>query len=192
MRFDYIVGNPPYQNETPGEQKTFQPPTYHTFMDAAYQVGKGVELIHPARFLFNAGSTPKAWNAKMLGDNHFKVMHYERDASTLFPDVEIKGGVAITYRDVRKEYAPIEVFSPYPEVNSIRVKAAPTSESDSLTSIIFTQNRFDLSALYKDYPSLRQSIGSGGNDKRFRNNIFEKVPLFVPESGGMIFLLLES
>ena len=30
-----------------------------------------VEMIHPARFLFNAGSTPKAWNEKMLNDSHF-------------------------------------------------------------------------------------------------------------------------
>ena len=29
-----------------------------------------VELIHPARFLFNAGSTPKQWNHKILQDEH--------------------------------------------------------------------------------------------------------------------------
>lgn len=35
-------------------------------MDEVDNIGGVVELIHPARFLFNAGSTPKAWNKKML------------------------------------------------------------------------------------------------------------------------------
>ena len=68
MKFDFIVGNPPYQDETLGDNKGFAPPIYDKFMDAAYEVADKVELIHPARFLFNAGSTPKAWNRKMLED----------------------------------------------------------------------------------------------------------------------------
>ena len=37
-------------------------------MDAACDIAEKVEQIHPARFFFNAGSTPKAWNEKMLND----------------------------------------------------------------------------------------------------------------------------
>ncbi len=50
MKFDYIIGNPPYQDETVGEQRTFAPPIYDKFMDEAYKIGERVELIHPARF----------------------------------------------------------------------------------------------------------------------------------------------
>ena len=42
--------------------------------------GKKVELIHPARFLFNAGSTPKKWNKKMLNDPYLKVIYYESES----------------------------------------------------------------------------------------------------------------
>ncbi len=66
---------------------------------AAYRVCDKVELITPARFLFDAGSTPKLWNMKMLQDEHLKVIEYEEDASKIFPNTEIKGGVAITYRE---------------------------------------------------------------------------------------------
>ena len=59
MKFDFCVGNPPYQDQSVGDNETFAPPVYNKFMDAAYQVADKVELIHPARFLFNAGSTPK-------------------------------------------------------------------------------------------------------------------------------------
>ncbi len=54
-----ITFNPPYQDQSVGDNETFAPPVYNKFMDAAYQVADKVELIHPARFLFNVGSTPK-------------------------------------------------------------------------------------------------------------------------------------
>ena len=43
----------------------------------AYKIGKCIEMIHPARFLFNAGATPKSWNDMMLNDTHLKVLYYE-------------------------------------------------------------------------------------------------------------------
>lgn len=58
MKFDYIIGNPPYQEDTDSES-TRMPPIYDKFMDAVDEVGSKVELIHPARFLFNAGYTSK-------------------------------------------------------------------------------------------------------------------------------------
>ena len=66
MKFDFAIGNPPYQDNTIGENDTYAPPVYNKFMDAAYTVANKVELIHPARFLFNAGSTPKASFQKHL------------------------------------------------------------------------------------------------------------------------------
>lgn len=66
MKFDFAIGNPPYQDNAIGENDTYAPPVYNKFLDAAYAVADSVEMIHPARFLFNAGSTPKAWNEKML------------------------------------------------------------------------------------------------------------------------------
>ena len=56
MKFDFVIGNPPYQDETIGDNKGFAPPVYHKFLENAYKIGDVVEMIHPARFLFNAGS----------------------------------------------------------------------------------------------------------------------------------------
>ena len=58
MKFDFIIGNPPYQEETESDS-TRMLPIYDRFMDGAYEAGKKVELITPARFLFDAGQTPK-------------------------------------------------------------------------------------------------------------------------------------
>ena len=76
MKFDFIIGNPPYQEETESES-TRMLPIYNLFMDEAYKIGSKVELITPARFLFNAGQTPKNWNQKMLSDPHLTVLLYE-------------------------------------------------------------------------------------------------------------------
>ena len=180
MKFDFIIGNPPYQDETIGGNKEYAPPIYYKFMDEAYKVADRVELITPARFLFNVGSTPKAWNKKMLQDNHFKVLSYEAKSYVIFPNKDIKGGIAISYRDINCNYEPINRFTAFSELNTIIRKVQPKDE-DSLSTIIYTQNRFNLEALYSDYPGLKNVIGSNGKDSRFRNNIFDKIPVFMDE-----------
>lgn len=151
-------------------------------MDAAYKVAEKVELITPARFLFNAGGPSKSWNEKTLNDEHLKVLAYYEDGNSVFPSVDIKGGIAITYRDAGKKIGPIGTFTKFPELNSILRKVASAPGWESLSSCIFVQNRFNLPALYEDHPGYRSIIGSNGADKRFRNNIFSRIPAFTKES----------
>ena len=75
------------------------PPVYNLFMDEAYTVADVVELVTPARFLFNTGFTPKAWNDKMLSDKHFKVVRYEPESNKFFQNTTITGGLIISYHD---------------------------------------------------------------------------------------------
>ena len=181
MKFDFAIGNPPYQDETLGDNKGFAPPVYNKFLDAAYQIADKVEMIHPARFLFNGGSTPKAWNEKMLNDEHLKVLNYEEDCTKVFSNTDIKGGIAITYHDTAAAFGAIKIFTKSPVLNSI-VSKVSKKLNGSLSDIIYTQNRFNLDALYKDHPETEASIGSEGKDRRFRNNIFEKIPVFTEEA----------
>ena len=140
--FDFCIGNPPYQDTTIGDNKTYAPPVYNLFLDEAYRVAEKVELIHPARFLFNAGSTPKAWNAKMLNDPHFKILRYEEDSSKVFSNTDIKGGVAVSYHDESVSYGAIEVFTPYEILNQILSKTKNHADFKSLSSIIVTSMTF--------------------------------------------------
>ena len=181
MKFDVIIGNPPYQDEVLGDNQQFAPPVYNLFIDEAQKVADQVELIHPARFLFNAGSTPRDWNEKILNNEHFKVLDYISDASTVFNNTDIKGGVAITYYDRNTRFEPIKLYTPYSELNSVYKKASPKNVNESLSSIVFPQNKFNLESLYADHPEFRDLIGSNGNDKRFRSNIFDKISIFYSE-----------
>src|SRR5699024_325868 len=65
MKFDVVLGNPPYSNHGIGENARDEP-IYNFFMDEAYKIGKKSILITPGRFLFNAGQTSKKWNQEML------------------------------------------------------------------------------------------------------------------------------
>lgn len=183
MKFDFAIGNPPYQDTTTGGNETFAPPVYNKFLDSAYQIADRVEMIHPARFLSNAGSTPKEWNKKMLDDEHLKILYYEQDSSKVFGNTDIKGGVTVTYRDLTKNYGAIEVFSPYDELRSINSKVSDISKV-SIKEIIYTQNRFNLDNLYLIHPEYKSVIGSEGKDRRFRNNIFEKIPSFLEKAAN--------
>ncbi|MGM0303236.1 hypothetical protein IGI66_002901 [Enterococcus sp. AZ048] len=178
MKFDVVIGNPPYQEEAQGKN-TAGLPVYHKFMEEAYRISPLVELITPARFLFNAGQTPSAWNKKMLNDPHLKIVYYNQESSKIFPDTDIKGGVVVSYRDENKNYGAIEVFTSYPELQSIMKKSAAKTFEESLAAIIYTQNKFNLKELYMDYPQYEKIIGSKGQDKRFRNNIFDKISAFT-------------
>ena len=163
--FDYVIGNPPYQEDRRGESNTALP-VYHDFMEAVYGVSTSVELITPARFLFNAGRTPKAWNEKMLNDEHFKVLEYEPNASKVFSMAEIKGGVAITYRDSSKNFGAIGTFTIYEELNDILKRILPyIKDGHSIASIAFVASKFNTKQLFMDYPVYE------GHERRMSSNV---------------------
>ena len=164
MKFNYCIGNPPYQSMTQGISK-FAPSVFNDFMDAAYTVADKVELITPAKFLFNAGTTPKKWNQKMLDDEHFKVLSYYPNSSDVFPKpVDIKGGIAIHYRDANVDFGAIGNFSAFNEVNTI-LKKVKTDETNNLGTIINVCSKFDIDTLGTDYPQYAE------HERRLSSNV---------------------
>ncbi len=176
MKFDFIIGNPPYQDETLGDNKTFAPPIYHLFMDEAFKVADHVLLIHPARFLFNAGSTPKEWNRKMLNDKHLKVLDYNPKSSDVFSNTDIKGGVAITYHDAGRAFGAIGTFTPFEELNSILHKVKTYPGFESLGTIAVSSYSYHFTkALHKDYPDAVTAL-SNGHAFDLKTSVFDKLP----------------
>lgn len=135
MKFDVVIGNPPYQDNTWGDNDTYAPSIYPQFMDESFKLGTKVSLITPGRYLFSAGRLPKGWRDKILSDVHFKISYYEQDSANVFPGTDIKGGVAIFYRDVNKNFDPIKIFIPHKELQGISKKVVISSEN-SISSIV--------------------------------------------------------
>ena len=201
VRFFGCIGNPPYQED---RDTTKDMPMYDTFMDAVFDIADKVELVTPARFLFDAGATPKAWNKKMREDPHFKVHHFESDSTKMFPRASIKGGVAITYHDTTKEFEPVGVFTPFDELNSILRKVKNAAPAHWLSESIYPYSSYTLSdKLWEDYPALKEEAeyvskhrnemsveekaGKLSNTRIITTNIFDLLPdLFfesVPDDG---------
>lgn len=151
MKFNAVVGNPPY-NET-SDVNNRNNPIYHYFYDLSEKLSQIYTLISPARFLFDAGLTPSAWNKKMLSDKHLQVVYYSSNSTTCFPNTAINGGVAIMMRNTYITNNPIVQFLPDKNLRSLASKFNPNSPN-SFKTIIFG-GRSDLkfnSEFLKDYP----------------------------------------
>jgi hypothetical protein len=171
-KFDVVIGNPPYQEEAQGEG-TRDTPVYHLFMDAAYEVAKKAVLITPARFLFNAGFTPKAWNKKMLADPHLTVAHYVPNSADLFPGTFINGGIAVTYRDEAVEGGPIGTFASFPELTSILDKVVKSGMVSIESEITSSRSYRYAAKLYEDNPDAR-ALRPDGNEALVSTNALDQ------------------
>lgn len=178
FKFDVVIGNPPYQEELESDNDNYARPIYPEFMEEAFKISNITELITPARFLFNAGATSKAWNKKMLSSEHLKVLFYEADSSKVFENTDIKGGIVVTSYNNKERSEPITVFTPFLELGNIARKVIKRTKK-TLDEIVYLQNKFNLDKLYEEFPQFKKIIGSDGKDKRFRNNIFDKVNIFT-------------
>lgn len=166
MKFTAVVGNPPYQITT---ETNFATPVYHLFFEAAKSLSPDyVSLIHPARFLFNAGATPKEWNKQMLNDPHLSLPLYEPNSQKIFSGVDIKGGICITFWNKNNPSGGLGgTFVAHEELETILRKV----KVGGFDQIVSSNGETKLNiVLDKKYP----------NEKRIVTNYFERFPnIFV-------------
>lgn len=173
---DIIIGNPPYQDDAVGEQKTYNGPIYNHYLDCAYIISDVVEMIHPARFLSNAGSTPKAWNKKMLEDKHFGICEFWNKSVSLFDETDIKGGIVISLRDKKVEKGAIGLFTPYQELNAIVQSVCKDKKFKSMSDIVVSRTAYRFTDLmHKEHPEAMSQL-SNGHPYDVSTNIFERLP----------------
>ena len=181
MKFDAVVGNPPYQES---RDNTRDEAIYNYFYDLAKNIAPKYCLISPARFLFNAGSTDKDWNKKMLQDKHIKVEYYEQNSSVIFPNTDIKGGVAILYRDASKDFGAINTFTSFEELNGISIKVSQHT-TETLDTIMSGQGIYRFTPkMHLDNPQVKSilskshpnDVGTGVLETLDRILFFETIP----------------
>lgn len=181
MKFDYVIGNPPYQDENEETDNKYKKPLYDDFLLGAFEQGKKVLTVHPARCLFRAGMTSKSFNEKLLNDEHIKVLYYTPNVKDVFPDRGFKGGVAITYRDSTKILGPIVEFVPNQTLHDILMKTLEYGNFKSLANIIYTQSKFNLDVLYSKHPEYKGLLDKDGTEKRLISPIFDRLNIFTEE-----------
>lgn len=174
MKFDIIIGNPPYQESARGSNDTKFYSIYNKFLDSSYELADIVTMIHPARFLFEAGDTPRSWDKKMLNDPHLKVEMFEQDSKQIFQGPDIKGGLVITLRDLNEKYGPIKKYIPNNTISSVFRKVTEKKDRN-LSSIIYSAGSY----------KYNKDLDSGMSDPEYvksvsyslKTNAFERLPL---------------
>lgn len=193
MKFDVIIGNPPYQLDDGGAGASAKP-IYHLFVEQAKKLNpQFLIMITPSRW-FTGGKGLDAFRDSMLNDRRIKEIHDFPNSKDCFDNVVIEGGVnyflwekrhdgdceVFTYDDghcVSQLKRPlkekgIDVFIRYNQAINILHKVIEFSEP-SFSDLISSRKPFGLASNIK------------GNSKPYKN-INDNVVLY--QNGGVGYI----
>lgn len=109
FKFDVVIGNPPYQEETQGKktkngQKRVKS-IFQLFQEQAELVAKDMtSLIYPGgRWIHQSGKGMTSFGLRQINDNHLKKLIYYPNSNEVFDKVGIADGISIVVKDMNKE-----------------------------------------------------------------------------------------
>jgi len=193
MKFDVIVGNPPYQMSDGGAQASAIP-LYHKFIQQAKKLNpKYLLMITPSRW-FAGGRGLDEFRDEMLNDKRIRQIHDFIRADDVFPGVEIKGGVSYFLWD-RDNTGMCEVYS-YDEGKLASKDNRPLLEKGGDTFIRYNEPIPILRKVlslgepsFSDLVSSQKPFGLRGFFIDFKNKPFEKsIKLFANQKIGYVSL----
>ncbi|HMP25213.1 MAG TPA: Eco57I restriction-modification methylase domain-containing protein, partial [Saprospiraceae bacterium] len=176
MKFDVIIGNPPYQLTVGVEKENYAIPLYHRFIEQAIKLNpKYLSMIIPARW-FTGGRGLDDFRKTMLNDKRLKVIVDYTDSRDCFPGVDIAGGICYFLWDrnykgdcnftnitngksktTNRKLNEFEIFPRYIDALSIISKVLSLKEN-SLSDIVSVQTPFGFHTSYRGNPKAKYDL----------------------------------
>ncbi len=179
MKFDVIIGNPPYQLSD-GGFGTSAKPIYQLFVQQAKKLcPRYLTMVIPARW-YSGGKGLNGFRAEMLADDRIREIHDFPDATQVFPGVQIKGGVC--YFLWKRDEPGLCKVSSYAKDEKVSEMERPLLEEGADTFIRYNEAISILKKVQKkEEPSIREQISSSkpfglrtffkGKNKKFKGAI---------------------
>lgn len=183
MKFETIIGNPPYQVMDGGGAATSAIPIYNLFVEIVKRIDTHyISMIMPARW-YSGGKGLDTFREENLKDSHYRVIIDYPNPKDCFPNANISGGVCYFLYDNKEEgdclftnvingkresairkLDEYEIFIRYNKAISIIHKVV---SHKSISEIVSARNPFGL-----------------GSSVRGLENKTEKTPILVYSSRG--------
>ncbi len=167
MKFDVIIGNPPYQLNIGVEKENYGIPLYQKFVQNAKKLEpKYMSIVTPSRW-FTGGRGLDDFRAEMLNDRRIKYINDYIDSKDVFPGVDVSGGVSFflwsaDYNGLceyvnevngkrTKQYRMLNEFKVFPRYNqSISIiKKVLSNAEKNISSMISSQTPFGFITTYR-------------------------------------------
>lgn len=174
MKFDVIIGNPPYQLNDGGNGASAKP-IYHLFVEQAKKLKpRYLSMIIPARW-YAGGKGLDSFRNEMLTDNRLRIIHDFIDASDCFSGVEIKGGVCYFLWD--KDYRGDCTIYRHEGAKIVSISSRPLLEEKSDIFIRYSEAisilhkvRQNTKIYFNSFVSSRKPFGLATNFNSFSSN----------------------
>lgn len=159
MKFNAVVGNPPYQITVGKENKNYALIIYDKFMKLSKSINpQYISFIYESRW-FTGGRGLDEFRQEMLNDDRIKKIHDFVDSTDCFPKVDIAGGICYLLWD--KNYHGLCEF---------------TSEHNGATSTMMRKlNEFDVFIRRNDALNIIHKVLSK-NETKFSEYVSKQTP----------------
>lgn len=205
MKFDVIIGNPPYQMSDGGGRESSATSLYHKFIIQAKKLYPHyLCMIVPARW-YTGGKGLDEFREAMLHDNRLKIIHDFQETDDCFPGLNIRGGVCyflwdslykgdcLVVNHIKGEEIVMrrpllekgcEVFIRHNSSISI-LKKVQLYKEQTLSQYVSSRKPFGIDSNFSSYSNTKNSANTirlyrHGEDGYIKESQIEKLKIYIP------------